>query len=244
MYSWIVRHAKRYWYSGPRGKVFAGLLVVAIMFAIAGVHYELKTPFVSTLSGCGINEDALEQRSHVFMKSLEPQYGKSKPFGYGTDRIVYVQAQFDIAYVEMNDPCESFFSIRVPIQGAIASPVAPNRLQEVLNDPNLGGRYQRGPEGSFVYDDNAKTFYLVYAVPMKQLIRSDLVSAVEERLRIGESWRKGWFDAVGRMAMGEEPAPINSVVRPEKKDAGSVLPDMNEYLMDAGQKMNYRPNDR
>jgi hypothetical protein len=244
VYTGIVRHAKRYWNGSPLRKVIAVLLVVAIMFAIAEVHYGLKDPFVLTVTGCSIKEDDANERSRVFMKLLEPQYGKSKPFGFGKDRIVYVQAQFDIVYVEMNDPCESFFSIRVPIQGAIASPVAPNRMQEVLNDPNLGGRYERGSGGSFVYDDDAKAYYLVYAMPMKQLIRSDLVSAVEARLRIGEAWRKGWFDAVGRMAMGEEPAPINSVVRPEKKDAGSVLPDMDEYLMDAGQQRNYRPNDR
>jgi len=236
MYGWIARHVKRYWDSdGPFGKVVAVLLVLGASVGISALRYSTKRAIVKSATGCGVDEEGMNARWRGMLGALEKQYGKPQPFGDGSDRIVFPEAQFNIAYITMYDPCDSFLGIRVPIEGAAPPPLPPKRLLEVLEDRNIGGKYERGAGGSFMYDDHSKAYYLSYIVLLKQERAESIVKTIDERRQIGETWRNGWFEEVWRIAMGEAPAPKDPVYRPGK-DPESILRGVDAFLKDAGQQ--------
>ena len=192
MYRWIAE----------RGKGLVILLVISALFALVGLGYGLKSSFVTSEIGCGLDGKTMNARAEAFLNQLEMEYGKSKLVGRLSRRRVFEQAQFDIAYETTLDPCNHYFSIRVPIDGAEASPLPPETMLGLLEDPTVGGRFGRGLGAVFVYDDEARRYYLEFSVVIWRLPNGDLLGAIEERRRIGEGWRRGWFDDVWRRGMG------------------------------------------
>jgi hypothetical protein len=224
MYRWIADRVKGMWHGDHRGKVLLILLVGSAIFALIGLGlgHGIKSAFVTSEMGCGLDEKTMKARAEVFLNQVEMEYGKSKPMGR---RRVFEQAQFDILYESTWDPCDHHFSIRVPIDGPEPSPLPHESMLELLEDRKVGGRHERGLGGVFVYDEDARRYYLVFSVVMWRLPNGDLLGAIEERRRIGDAWRRGWFEEVWRIGMGEAVAPMepdSEVRRIEApvKDAG------------------------
>lgn len=235
MYAWIAAKAKRLWDTGPAGQVAAILFVAFAAFGSSMLRYGAKKAVVNAATGCGIDEKGMNQRASSIVAELEKRHGPAKPFGHGSDRLVFPEGQFDIVSISMNDPCDSFLAIRVPIVGDVPTPLPPDQMLKALEDRDLGGRYERGLGGSFQYDEGSKNFYISWIVPLKQERDSTIGHTVDERRSIGEAWRKGWFEEVSRIATGEAPMPKGQVYRPGK-DFDSVMHEIDAFLKDAGQE--------
>ncbi len=232
MYRWIAQRAKGLWQAGPLGKVLAVMLVLAVAFGISGFRLGLKSMVRSSVD-CGLDENVVHSRAEAYLNQIEMEYGKSRPFGPSSKRRVFEQSQFDIMYDSMPNACDSFFSVRVPIAGVVPSPLPTKRMLELLEDHEIGGRYERGMEGFFVYDEDVQTYYLAYVLPVVRLPHGDLQRAIEERRSIGEAWRKGWYEEVWLIGTGEGVAPRDPVYRPGK-DPDSLLRGADAFLKDAG----------
>lgn len=235
MYERIGREARGLWYQGPLGKAAAVVLVLVASVGISASRLLFKTAVTQSVVGCGLDEAAMKQRAQRLLDVLDVEYGKGKRLPGGADRLVFENAKFDIAYVDMVDPCQDFFAIRVPIEGLVASPLPPKKLLPILEDRNIGGKYESGLGGMFVYDDDLKAYYLSYIVRLTQLGDGGIVREVRERQSLGEAWRKGWFEEVWRIAMGEAQAPKENMYRPGR-DPESVLRGVDAFLKDAGQQ--------
>ncbi len=205
MSAWIARLAKRFWHGSPFGKVVSALAIFIILASIGVLSLTLDKSFLGTIKGCSIDEEDMKGRLVVIFRDLELEYGQSKPLLDGSARKVFVQSHFDIEYVVKDEPCDSYFIIRVPIEGASASPLQPDRMLQALEDKNIGGQYKRGDGGSFVYDESAKAFYLSYVVPVRSTVYGDVSSTVANGHRIGAAWRKSWFEEVARIGVDDLP---------------------------------------
>jgi len=231
MYSWIAGHAKRLWAQGGAGRVLAVLVIAGGAVGIGALKVGLRTAAVRTVTGCGIDEAGMNKRASAMIEALEQKHGKGKPGPPGYSRVDF--EKFDVDYVDMNDPCHSFMSVRTLISST--PPVPPAQMMRALEDHQIGGRYEKGLGGSFVYDEEKTTFRIVYIVELKTQTPASFVRTVDEYLNVADSWRNGWFEEVALVVRGEARPPDKPVYRPGK-DPESILRGVDAFLKDAGQE--------
>ena len=233
MYTRIAKHAKSLWETGPFGKLVSLLFVAICAASIGLLRLYIRTGATSTITDCGLDEAAMASRAKANLDALKANNGPPLPHSKGSSRLVFPNDQFDIDYVSMSNPCDSFFSIRVPIG---KSSILPNdQMMNALNDNKIGGRYDKGLRGSFQMDDDSQMFYLAFMMPLDTQQWNNVFGAIDEKQKLGASWRNGWFEEVGRIALGESPAPKEHVWQPGK-DPDSVLHEVDRFLKDAGQE--------
>lgn len=215
----IAEKARRVWSNGPVGKILVIALVLSACIAVVGTLLALTHRTSSEFDDCTMSRDEVKARVGAMLQALKSEHGDGKPFPGDDDRLVFSQAQFEIKFRNRIDPCDGHFEVRVPISGSTPPSLPPDRMLQALEDRNIGGFYEQGVEGTFVYDEDVKTYYLSYTIPLKELRNGDVNSAIVERLSLGDAWRKGWFDQVSRIATGTEPKPKEQIYRPGKQPA-------------------------
>jgi hypothetical protein len=219
---------RRLWDQGPGGKVLAVLALVGISVGIGAMRVGARNAMVRAATSCGLDEAGAERRADAAIARLEKKFGPGKKQGPGR-RVAF--EGFDVDYVSMNDPCYSFLSLRTVL--ATVAPVQPDHMMRTLEDRAIGGRFERGVGGMFVYEAETTTFRLVNSVQVREA-EGKIVWAAEEIKSLGEKWRGEWFEEVALVARGESAPPAKAIYRPGK-DPESVLRDVDAFLKKNGQ---------
>jgi hypothetical protein len=84
------------------------------------------------------------------------------------------------------------------------------KVAAALNDPAIGGMFERGG-GRFDLDEEKRMFFLLKDFPLAELTPRSLRTQMEKLMNIGATWSLHWLGRVARIAHGWEPPPASPV---------------------------------
>jgi hypothetical protein len=229
LYRSAAQFIKGLWQQGPGGKVLAVLAFIGISVGIGAMRVGARNAAVHAMTSCGLDDAGAARKADSQISALEKKYGPGKKETQGR-RVAF--DGFDVDYVSMYDPCESFLVLRTTL--ATTAPIEPKQMMAALEDRAIGGKFERGLGGMFTYEPETTTFRLVHSVKVRTQSEGSIGMAAEEIKSLGEKWRGEWFEEVALVARGEAAPPAKAVYRPGK-DPESVLRDVDAFLKKNGQ---------
>lgn len=81
-----------------------------------------------------------------------------------------------------------------------------------LNDPKIGGMYDRGG-GHFVVDDEKQMIFLVKEYPVSSTNTAEFIKDVDNLNQLGAIWLTSWGGHVALQSYGAEPLPTQHITR-------------------------------
>lgn len=113
-------------------------------------------------------------------------------------------------------PTEDALYGRVYINNALIEDAPPEelanyrRMVAALNDPRIGGMYERGG-GYFVLDEQRQAYFLVRRFPLPLTDPQTLIADMAQMERVGARWTGEWLFQVAMIMHGRRPAPTRRV---------------------------------
>ena len=93
-------------------------------------------------------------------------------------------------------------------KGAADSEIATlRRMTGALNDPAIGGMYDRGG-GHFVLDEAREGYYLTRSFPVPATTPQSLIHDMDRMREVAPTWTTRWFLDVAMVMHGKEKPPI------------------------------------
>jgi hypothetical protein len=185
--------------------IFALLLLVASALPLSGCGTGLgQDASMSNLSGTekanalvtrysrhlGAGDRALDASNDVSFGSSGLFYDKQRDVLIG--RVLVTSAMLEGA------PPEELVNLR--------------RMVSALNDPAIGGMFDRGG-GSFILDEDKDAYYLIRTFPLGSTTPSALIDNMERMEDIAATWTVRWFSRVAMIMHGHQTPPTAPVTR-------------------------------
>lgn len=114
------------------------------------------------------------------------------------------------------DPAQDALVGRVFMQKAMLAGAPPaekanlRRMVGVLNDPRVGGMYDRGG-GEFVLDEPRDGYFLVRSFRVATTSRRQLAEGMERMAAVTGAWTVQWFSDVAMVMHGHQAPPTRPV---------------------------------
>lgn len=91
------------------------------------------------------------------------------------------------------------------------------RGEKALNDPRIGGMFERGG-AVFVLDEEKEAYFLVKRFLVVATSETELCSEMDELQNLAATWTRRWFRRVALIMHGHEPSPSVLVTRENDRE--------------------------